>query len=497
MRNRLTILLTACLVTALAGASPHEDLPEIGSLADTVFTRSQAEGIGRSIVRQLRQEGSVLEDPEVAEYIEELGHRIAAHAHDGEHRFEFFVVNDTAINAFALPGGHVGVNTGLITATRNESELAGVLAHEVAHVTQKHIARRIAATGRTSILATAAVLAAILLGAAGGASGDAIPAAIMSAQGLVVQEQINYTRANEYEADRVGLGYLARAGFDPMGMPSFFQVLSREAGLPGTRAPEFLQTHPLSSSRIAETQDRAERVEVGEVHESPAYELMRARIRILNARSGEDALALFRDELRAAGDEAPRAARYGHALALMRADRHAEAVPLLEALLAEDETTVVFHSALGEALVRSGREAEGMAVFEHGIRLFPRNRPLTVRYAESLLRTGQFDQAHTLLLDLFNNVRPTPPQVRLIANAASSAGQTAEAMFYMSEYHLLTGQLLMAIQQLRRALLEPDLQPWQRARFEARLAELEPYLEKQRASSARPSEQGRKGGGRQ
>jgi len=481
MLNRLLLLLAACLLTATAGADPHRHLPDIGSPADTVFSRSQANAIGRSIVHQLRQQGSVLEDPEIADYVATLGHRIAVHAHEGDLRFEFFVVNDDAINAFALPGGYIGINTGLITATRIESELAGVLAHEIAHVTQKHIARRIAATGRTSILATAAVLAAIMLGA----SGDMVPAAIMGAQGIAVQEQINYTRSNEYEADRVGLHFLAQAGFDPMGMPSFFEVLSREAGASGSRAPEFLQTHPLSSARIAETRDRAERTEAREVYESPAYDLMRARIRVLNARSDDEALARFRADLKREGDRATPATRYGWGLALVRSRQYEEAVPVLERLRDENEATVVFHSALGEALILADRPAEGLAVFDQAGRLFPRNRPLTVRYAEALIRTGHFDEAHALLLDLFNNVRPTPPQVRLIANAADAAGLTAEALYYMSEYHLLTGQLPMALEKLRLALLEPDLQPWQRARFEARIAELEPFLNQRRAGRAR------------
>jgi len=478
MLNRLLIVCAACLLTAAAGADPHRDLPDIGSPADTVFSRSQAEAIGRTVLRQLREEGNVLEDPEVAEYIDNIGQRIASHAHEGQHSFNFFVVNEDAINAFALPGGYIGINSGLITATRSESELAGVLAHEVAHVTQKHIARRIAGTGNSSMLAAAAVLAAILLGA----GGDVIPATIMTGQGLAIQEQINYTRANEYEADRVGLGYVAKAQFDPMGMPSFFEVLSREAALPGSRLPEFLQTHPLSSARVAETRDRAERTEVGEIRESPSYHLMRARIRVLNARSSSDALAVFEARLARPQAEITPADHYGYGLALLRAGRYPEAATVFQRLLESDEATVVFHSALGESLILAGRPEEGLAVFARAARLFPRNRPLVVRHAEALLRTGNFDQAHAVLLDLFNMVRPTPPQVRLIANAADGAGLRAEALFYMSEYHLLTGELPMALDKLQMALQQPDLQPWQRARFEARIAELEPYLGQRRVS---------------
>jgi predicted Zn-dependent protease len=484
MLRPLATFLAALLLTAVAAADPRWDLPDIGSPADTVFTRNQAESIGRTVLRQLREQGVVLEDPEVAEYIPALGQRIVPHAHEGEHRFSFFVVNEDAINAFALPGGYIGINTGLITATRSESELAGVLAHEIAHVTQNHIARRIAGTGKTSILATAAILAAILLGA----GGDMVPAVIASAQGLAVQEQINYTRANEYEADRVGLEYLARAEFDPKGMPSFFEVLSRQAALPGSRLPEFLQTHPLSSTRVAETWGRAERIEVREVRESRSYALMRARIEVFNARSADDALVHFEGRVRNQA-KASSADRYGYGLALLRAGRHAEAVEVFRPLLASDENTVVFHSALGEALILSGRVEEGLAVFERAVLLFPRNRPLVVRHAEALLRAQDFARAHAVLLDLFNAVRPTPPQVRLIANAADAAGLHAEALFYMAEYHLLNGDLPMAVDKLHLALRQPELQSWQRARFEARLAEIEPFLGGRRANRAEPEKE--------
>jgi predicted Zn-dependent protease len=485
MAKRLIVYVLIALLAWPAGAADPEDLPDIGSPADALLTRGKAEAIGRGVLRQMRDAGYVLEDPEIAEYIDSIGHRISATAHEGDHEFTFFVVSDDAINAFALPGGYVGVNTGLIAATRSESELAGVLSHEVAHVTQNHIARRAAATGRNSILASAAVLAAILMGATGAASGDAVEAAILGAQGMAVQEQINYTRANEHEADRVGLQFLSEAGFDPMGMPSFFEVLSRlgGGGSPGNRVPEILLTHPLSSARISETTERAERIKAGVVEESPLYPLMQARIRVLGARSADEALDYYRNQTEGEFHAAAPEVRYGYALALMRAGRYADAVPILYSLRQEDETIVAYHSALGQAEVMAGRSPEGLLTLRQAMRLFPRNVPLTVRYGEALLRTGQFEEAHTVLLDLFNNVAPTPAQIRLIANAADAAGQRAEALYYMSEYHLLTGHLPQAVEQLKLALRVPELQSWQRARFEARLAELEPYLKKQRRGS--------------
>ncbi|HEV3486691.1 MAG TPA: M48 family metalloprotease, partial [Vicinamibacterales bacterium] len=218
MRRIVLLVLAAALATGVAAQS---DLPDIGSPADATLAQSDEYRIGAMIVRQLRDQNQILEDPEITEYVQNLGSRLAAHASDGSQRFTFFVVRESSINAFALPGGFIGINQGLLLATRNASELASVLAHEIAHVTQRHIARAVRAQGRQSIASMAAVLAAILIGAATGAGGDAMQGAIAAAQGMAMQQQINFTRANEYEADRVGIGYLASAGFEPRAMPDF------------------------------------------------------------------------------------------------------------------------------------------------------------------------------------------------------------------------------------------------------------------------------------
>ena len=478
-------LLSICLAAVVALAAPPSpeaatsayDLPDIGSPADAVLSKSQADQIGRTVLLRLRIDGQVLEDPEVDEYLDAIGHRLGAQAHEGDQEFTFFLVNDRMINAFALPGGYIGVNTGLILETQRESELAGVMAHEIAHVTQKHIARRASAQSRSSMLAAAAVLAAILMGATGTADSNVIQATAMSAQAFAVQQSINYTRVNEYEADRVGLRILHDAGFDPNGMPDFFETMGRLTGSWGNRVPEFLLTHPVSSTRIAETRARAEQLPPTEIRESPAYLLIKERLRVLTAESSIEIVEYYQDRLEKSPEPYPYL-RYGYGLALVRDGRAGEAVKIFHELRQENDSVIAFHSALGQALMASGQPTEGLIVFEDGLRLFPRNVPLTVRYAEALMRAQQYDRAHAVLLDLFNNVPPTAAQVRLIANAAGGAGENAEAHFYMSEYYLLNGNVMLAVEQLNLALAQPDLQPFQRARFEARKAQIVPYLPK-------------------
>ena len=227
------LLAVAGLVFASGADAGDIQLPDMGSPADAVLTKNEEAQIGQQIMYNIWRSGKIVEDPQVTEYINEIGHRLVAQTNDGDQDFHFFVVDDPVVNAFALPGGYIGVHTGLIESTRSEDELAGVLAHEIAHVTQRHIARAVHANSRQSILTTALMLGAMILGAAGGGS-DAVEGAMAVAQGTAAQHQINFTRANEAEADRIGIGAMAGAGFDPHGMASFFEVIARQS----TSTPE-------------------------------------------------------------------------------------------------------------------------------------------------------------------------------------------------------------------------------------------------------------------
>ena len=461
------LILAAAGLTLAAGLPAAEiNLPDIGSPADAVLSKSDENHLGRAIMRQIRASGELVEDPQVTEYINEIGHRIAAQANiEGNHEFSFFVVDNNVINAFALPGGFIGVHTGLLEATRNEDELAGVLAHEVAHVTQRHIARRIHANQRQSILSTAIMLGAILAGAAGG-GGDVMQGAIAVAQGTAAQQQINFTRSNEYEADRVGISALAAAGFDPQGMGSFFEVMSRGTTPIEQRLPEFLRTHPVSSARIAEARGRARSYQPVHTTDSVNYGIARARLVVASQDTPEDAVAYFeRERYEYQSDEE----RYGRAVAYLRAGRNVEANRIFEELANKDPEIIAYHIGLADSQMALEAVAEAMETFAKGQELFPRNLPLTIHHAEALLQIDQADRAHEMLLDLLNNTPPTPEQVRLIAKAAIEAGEIAEAHYYMAEYRLMIGDLVGGVNFLQQALQVPALEEIQRIRFEARI----------------------------
>ena len=465
--NKIAIMLVAGLLAVAATLPAAEiNLPDIGSPADALLSKNDENRLGRAIMREIRASGELVEDPLVTEYINEIGYRLAAQANaDGNHEFSFFVVDNNVINAFALPGGFIGVHTGLLEATRNEDELAGVLAHEVAHVTQRHIARSIHANSRQSILSTAIMLGAILVGAAGGSS-DAVQGAIAVAQGTAAQQQINFTRANEYEADRVGISALASAGFDPQGMGSFFEVISRGTSPSQAKMPEFLRTHPVSSARIAEARGRARNYPPVHTTDSINYGIARARMIVAGKDTPEGAVAHFEQEPYEFQSDVE---RYGRAVAYLRAGKALDANRIFEELASKDSKVIAYHIGLGDSLMAREAIAEAKQAYEYALDLFPRNLPLTIHYAEALLKIGEAEQAHAMLLDLLNNVPPTPEQVRLIARAAIEAGEVAEANYYMSEYRLMIGDLVGGINFLRQALQVPELNEIQRIRFEARI----------------------------
>ena len=481
------LLLTSALSTIVfvAGAGADDiKLPDMGSPADAILNNTEEAQIGRMIMRDIRNSGMVVEDPLITEYLNDIGSRIAAQTNEGEHSFTFFAVEDPRINAFALPGGFIGVHTGLLEASRNEDELAGVLAHEVAHVTQRHIARAIHANSRQSILSTAMMLGAIIVAVAGGSS-DAVQGAVAVAQGTAAQQQINFTRTNEYEADRVGIAALADAGYDPYGMASFFEVMSRQQTTsPEMRAPEFMRTHPVTTARIAEARNRARTYPQIRSDDSTSYGIARTRIIVARFDTPLQAVEYFesRDY-----DKQNDIERYGRAVAYQRAGNYFAALPIFEDLLDKDKSVIAYHIGLGQTLVALDQTGRALDIFERALELFPRNVPLVIEYGERLLELEQPKKAHKMLLDLMNNVPPTPEQVRLIARAASMADENAEAYYYLSEYRLMIGDLPGGINYLQQALRLPELQEIQRARFEARIDFIREFMSEEQLKRMRSS----------
>jgi beta-barrel assembly-enhancing protease len=491
MMRRLSVTLLAVLLTgatlasglAAAAEGPAtplsappsgSDLPDMGSPAALMLSQTDEYRLGAMVAKEIRDQNLLVEDPETSEYINGIGQRLASQSAMGGQDFHYFVIKDTTINAFAVTGGYVFINAGLILATSSESELAGVMAHETAHITQHHIARMLADQSKQSLPTAAAMIGAILLGALGG--GQAVEGALAATQGMAIQHQINFTRDSEWEADRVGIGYLAGAGFDPNGMGTMFETMMRHTGLAETYIPAMLIDHPVDSERIAEQRSRAAQFPPRKGKDSLSYQLIRERVRVLTATGDVDMALQYAQKIAHGGDNLGN--RYGEALALMNGN-HTEvesSVKILQVLVQQHEGLTLLYSALGQAQAKVGNTAEALATFQRAETLFPRNVPVTVRYAETLMAAGRPAEAHNMLLDLFNNVPPTPDQIRLTALAASAAGDAGDAYYYMAEYQINNGDLYLAVQQLQLALASPHISQIQRQRYQAQLDEVRDYL---------------------
>ena len=500
----VSALAAAAAVSAAVGAgwaaglgtgssAVDQDLPDLGSPATAAVSLDDEYRAGLGWFASIRQSGQIIEDPEISDYIQQIGHSLSSRAEEGQHQFYYFVLKDPVLNAFAMPGGFIAIHSGLILATRNENELAGVMAHETAHVTQRHLVRQLVDQSHAGLMSTAAMLAAILLGAtAGRGSPDAMEGAILATQSAAIQHQINYTRASEYEADRIGIGTMASAGYDPLGMASFFDYMSQSGPEPSRiNAIQFLIDHPIFSDRVAEARNRAELIGRIRHTDSLGYTLMRERLRSMVG--NPQAAREYYVNLAKNGGGKSVEERYGKAVADIATRNPAAAIPELRALIDEYPKVTQFYGALGQAYLANGQLKDSERILNQAEDLFPRNVPVTIRLAETLMRAGNNKRAHLLLDDLFNVVEPTPDQTRLIAKAANAAGDVADSYYYMSYFYLMNGDLKMAANQLELGLGMPGLDPIQRARFSARLEEVRAAMPKERKNAVADDS---RGGGR-
>jgi predicted Zn-dependent protease len=477
MRILIRLLLSLLLILRPAAALPQsnfDDLPNLGDAAGQVISPKQDKELGAYFMRQVRQAGMVLDDVETTSYLQALGHKLAIHSENPGYGFTFFMVNDASINAFAGPGGYIGANVGLLLAAESESELAGVLAHEIAHVTQRHLARAFEAQERMSLPTTAAILAAILIGATTDPSAGA--AALTAASAAGMQRQINFTRANEKEADRVGIQTLADAGFDPYGMPAFFERLQKNSKLYGTRPPEFLSTHPVTTNRISEATSRAETYPKVKEYTSLDFLLLQAKLRVNNFDNPKQVLADVRRYEGKTGGKTP-VEQFEFALLLSKNEQYSEALPIMQQLQKSDPDRITYRLALSRILRASKQEREALDLYKDTLDLYPGELTVILPYASTLMAVGQSDKAYSLLSEITSNNEADPQVYKLLAQAAEKTNHKVQTHTAMSQYYFLNGYTNQAIEQLKLAEKSPGLSSYQTARMQARIANLEALLE--------------------
>ena len=459
---------TLCAALPLAAAGQNQ-LPDFGDPASAALSPGDERELGAIYMRQIRGQLPVIDDPEIEDYIQSLGYSLVSGITQGSTDFYFFVIADPVINAFAIPGGYVGVYSGLFISTKSESELASVVAHEISHVTQRHIARAIAAAQGTQYATIAAVLAGLIIGMQ---NPDAGRAAITAGAAAGEQSRLNFSRSNEQEADRVGISLLAKAGYDPRAMPDFFEKLDL-ASRYYTKPPEFLATHPVTTSRIADARGRAEQYPHKQHLDSAGYALTRAKLQVLTTNDPVRLLASFDADLKNEHGSHRTATLYGRALVLAKLGKDKEAEEELRKLIAASPERVRFRVALAKQVLATGDVKEALGILEDAYRLFPDSSQLIRAYVDALLRDGKGGKALAVLDDYSRVNTKDAALYRLEAEGYRQTGQILNSRMALSEHYYLIGELDAAINQLQLAANEPGGNFYENSRLDARLKELE------------------------
>jgi predicted Zn-dependent protease len=465
-----------------APAATASELPAMGEPVDRVLSPRQEAEIGRELMAQARRTLDLNHDPEIAAYLDAVGRRLAVHSDSTPvNGYTFFVVRNPSINAFAGPGGYIGVHSGLILEATSEAQLAGVMAHEIAHVSQRHIARSFARSQRDSYATLAAILAGIVIGSQNPQAGQA---AITGGIAAEQQRRINYTRSNEYEADRIGIALLARAGYSPAGMTEFFETLMKASGAGGGQVPEFLRTHPLSQNRIAEAAARAESLErPDQRRDTLSFQLMKVRIQAEYSDQPGRLHDLWRQ--REPSDDANLAAarEYGLAVLELRLDQPETARERLDELYANAPDNLHYGLALARALQATGDGEEALATWRDTSALHPDSYPVAATGHELLLANDQADRAIELVTDYLRGDGPIEPEAwRLLAEAADAAGRPGRSHEALGEYYVRIDRLEQALTQLELALRRAQSGSTEHTRLSTRVEQVR-ELRRQRLAS--------------
>jgi len=469
----LSCFIQAGLSPSLASA---QNLPTLGDTDRQELSPIMERRLGEEIMRDVRRDRDYLNDPVVVEYLNNFGTKLLSARPDarGEagYDFFFFAVRDPSLNAFALPGGFIGVHSALVLAAQSESELASVLSHEIGHVAQRHIARMLGRQRQDALLPLAGLILAAL---ASRASGDASAALLMGSEGVALQRQLNFSRDAEREADRVGLQIMKDAGFDTSGMIAFFGRMQNSTRVYGDGVPAFLRSHPLTTERIADIQDRTRNLRYRQRADSLDFHLVRARLRLLQDGSVQglrEAADAYDGLLAQKSRNATIAGKYGQALLAFRQrdiDRAQELLGEARAALPQAmKPNSILASLSIELKLAANQSAEAVREAEAARAQFPLSRGITHLYADALMAAGRNEDAIRLLRDQVLLYRKEPELQERLAKAYAAQGKLALQHMALAETYALEGSLSSALDQLNLARRAPDATFYEQSLIDAR-----------------------------
>lgn len=461
--NLLAVFLV--LLGSAARADEIDDLPDFGDASAAVISPLEEKRIGEEFMRDARKQMDIIDEPALTNYVQKLGQKLVDHADGPKQNFTFFVIEDKSINAFAVPGGYVGVNTGLIQSANTESELASVLAHEITHVTQKHIPRLVAQQKQLQGPATAALLAALILGGQAGAAAYTLTAA------TVVDQQLAFTRDFEREADRLGIRLLYKSGFDPNAMPAFFEELQKNTRVYAGSAPEFLLTHPVTTARIAESRSRAANYPFRQVPDSKDFHYARARVRVLDSNDPVDAVRYFSQQLKNQSYVYKEAAQYGLALAQLATKKIKPALKTADQLISEHPENWRFPALKAEIYAHTGQYQNAVRLYQQA-RQVEDNSVISRYLAEAYLEANRLADSRKLLRKLLRRDNSDPDLHKMLARAEGGLGNQFDAHRETAEYYILVGDSDQALEQLKLAKQQAGDNHYRMDSIEARMEDV-------------------------
>ena len=466
------IIGTGILLVGLISNS-HAELPELGDATKQTLSTFEESLMGKQFYQTLRSNIPFVDDLIINDYLSTLGQRLVSQTGQADKTFHFFILKIPSINAFAGPDAYIGIHTGLIQSAENESELAGVLAHEISHVTQRHLARAMTESSTSPGVGFAAILAGILVSAQNPAAGAAI---IYGSAAGMMQAQINFTRQNEYEADRIGISLLRDTQISPDGMANFFETLLAKAESSNELAQiEYLRTHPLSSNRIAEAKHRITESDHKLPNDSLNFQLAKARILVETTPALDNLIARYKSiPLARLGISD----QYTLSIALMAHDNYQPAVDLLKNLVQHNDHPW-FQLALANAYEHSNQAKLAMETLASLYKLYPNYLPVCIEYAALLNTHGNYDRSIFLLKRLLQ-YQKHPAIYENLAQAFYGKGQTGAALEATSYQYEQEGYLKLAAQQIDNALKQTDLDNNARQRLASKKMELIEQLKREK-----------------
>jgi len=467
--KKLIFILALSAITVQPQAIEIEkiQLPDMGDSSGALISPAQEQELGDAFFRSLHSKIEINQDTEIQQYIQSIGSALVINSDLPTNPFHFFVVLDNQINAFAGPGGYIGINSGLLLLTESESELASVMAHEIAHVTQRHLYRAFEAASRLSIPTAAATLAAILIGTQSPALGQA---ALIAIQAGSVQFQIDFTRDNEKEADRVGMQTLAKSHYDPRGMPTFFERLQQSSRYYGQNIPEFLRTHPVSASRISDTRGRSNKYPYKQYPDSQGYLLTQAKLRVITSTDQKVAINYFKTREHQGTDNQRAVARYGIGLIHLENQKFSVADKLFQQLTNQYPEQPQYAYALANTALKALQYTKARQLFKAALTRFPNNHAIKIEYISTLLKAKKPQQAKAILETFDPKKKTRPLYFELLAQAYADLNQDAESHRYIAEYYYAVGNTSFAILQIKLAKKATGINFYLQAILDDRLA---------------------------